>query len=54
MALTIDDGPDPKVLDLLDAAGARPTFFCIGRQAAHRPELCREIIARGHALESHS
>ncbi|MCW3481311.1 polysaccharide deacetylase family protein [Neisseriaceae bacterium JH1-16] len=58
VALTIDDGPDPdvtpKVLDLLDAAGARATFFCIGRQAARHPALCREIVARGHAVENHS
>jgi peptidoglycan/xylan/chitin deacetylase (PgdA/CDA1 family) len=58
VAITIDDGPDlevtPRVLDLLDAAGARATFFCIGRQAARYPELCREIIVRGHAVENHS
>ncbi|GAB3628856.1 polysaccharide deacetylase [Pandoraea terrae] len=58
VAITIDDGPDPdvtpRVLDLLDAAGASATFFCIGRQAARYPDLCREIVARGHAVENHS
>lgn len=58
VALTIDDGPDPevtpRVLDLLDAYGARATFFCIGERAARHPELCREIVARGHAVENHS
>lgn len=58
VAITIDDGPDPevtpRVLDLLDAAGAHATFFCIGRQAASHPELCREIVARGHTVENHS
>ncbi len=58
IALTIDDGPDPAVtpavLDLLDAAGARATFFCIGRRAAAHPALVRAIVARGHAVENHS
>ncbi len=57
VALTIDDGPDPEVtpqvLDLLDAAGARATFFCIGRRARAHPALCREIVARGHRVENH-
>ncbi|MFM0001482.1 polysaccharide deacetylase family protein [Paraburkholderia dipogonis] len=58
IALTIDDGPDPlvtpQVLDLLDAFGVRATFFCIGAKAQRYPELAREIVARGHALENHS
>lgn len=58
VALTFDDGPDPgvtpRVLDLLDAAGARGTFFCIAERAARHPDLCREIVLRGHAVENHS
>ncbi|WP_300438488.1 polysaccharide deacetylase family protein [Zoogloea sp.] len=58
IALTIDDGPDPQVtpqvLDILDAAGAKATFFCIGRRAAAHPALVRDIVARGHAIENHS
>jgi len=58
IALTFDDGPDPevtpKVLDLLDGANARATFFCIAERAAHHPELVREIARRGHAVENHS
>ena len=58
IALTFDDGPDPEVtpqvLDLLDAAGARATFFCIAERAERHPELCREIARRGHAVENHS
>lgn len=57
VAITIDDGPDPevtpRVLDLLDAAGAQATFFCIGRRARAAPALCREIVARGHRVENH-
>ncbi len=57
IALTIDDGPDPavtpRVLDLLDAAGARASFFCIGWRARENPALCREIVSRGHRVENH-
>ena len=58
VALTIDDGPDPDVtpavLDLLDAHGARATFFCIAERARAHPALCRAIVQRGHAVENHS
>lgn len=58
IALTIDDGPDPQitpaVLDILDRAGVQATFFCIGERALRYPELCREIVRRGHAVENHS
>ena len=57
IALTIDDGPDPEVtpqvLQLLAAAGARATFFCIGRRARQHPELLRAIAAAGHQIENH-
>ena len=58
IALTFDDGPDaevtPRVLDLLDAHGARATFFCIAERAIAAPELVREIVRRGHLVENHS
>jgi peptidoglycan/xylan/chitin deacetylase (PgdA/CDA1 family) len=58
IAITIDDGPDPvvtpQVLDLLDQYSVRATFFCIGNEAQRYPELCREIVRRGHAVENHS
>ena len=58
IALTIDDGPDPsvtpQVLELLDRYAAQATFFCIGEKAARHPDLCREIVRRGHAVENHS
>ena len=58
IALTIDDGPDPivtpQVLDLLDRYAVQATFFCIGEKAARYPDLCREIVRRGHAVENHS
>jgi len=58
VSLTIDDGHNPEVtpavLDLLDAAGARATFFCIAAQAEAHPQLCREIVRRGHSVQNHS
>jgi peptidoglycan-N-acetylglucosamine deacetylase len=58
VAITIDDGPDPEVtpqvLEILDRYQAKATFFCIGRRAEQHPELCREIVRRGHAIENHS
>jgi peptidoglycan/xylan/chitin deacetylase (PgdA/CDA1 family) len=58
VALTFDDGPDPevtpRVLDLLDRHRAVASFFCIGERAAAHPRTVREIVARGHSVESHS
>lgn len=55
--LTIDDGPSedtPAILDLLDAHGARATFFLVGERAAARPQLVAEIVRRGHGIGNHS
>src|SRR5688500_10838938 len=58
IALTIDAGPDPvltpQVLDLLDRSQAKASFFCVGHKAEQYPELCREIVRRGHTVENHS
>ncbi len=58
IALTIDDGPEPavtpQVLDLLDAAGQRATFFCIAERVTAHPELASEIVARGHSVQNHT
>jgi peptidoglycan-N-acetylglucosamine deacetylase len=56
-ALTFDDGPDPEgtpaVLDALDAAGLRATFFMLGAQVLRHSELAREVAARGHEIAMH-
>jgi peptidoglycan/xylan/chitin deacetylase (PgdA/CDA1 family) len=58
IAITFDDGPDPevtpRVLDELDRAGARATFFCVGTRAHAYAGLVHEIVRRGHAVENHS
>src|SRR5436305_733232 len=46
VALTFDDGPDPDstpaVLDALDAAGVRATFFVVGEQLMRLHALARD------------
>lgn len=58
VALTFDDGPHPiytrRVLAVLERYGAHATFFVVGRKAAAHPDVVREIVARGHAIGSHS
>ena len=56
-ALTFDDGPDPDatpaVLDALDSAGLRATFFLVGEQAMTHRALAREVADRGHEVALH-
>jgi peptidoglycan/xylan/chitin deacetylase (PgdA/CDA1 family) len=58
VVLTFDDGPDPEVtpqvLDMLDAHGAKASFFVIGRRAEQHPALLREMLRRGHGIENHT
>ena len=56
VALTFDDGPSdetPAVLDALERAGAKATFFVLGEAARRRPDLVREIARRGHEVALH-
>ena len=41
------------LLDLMDGAGARGTFYVLGPCAVRHPELVREIARRGHEIGSH-
>jgi len=58
VALTIDDGPDPvvtpQVLEQLAKHAAQATFFCVGERVERYPDIAREIVHRGHAIENHS
>ena len=58
VALTFDDGPDPEVtpsiLDALDAAGARATFFVIGRHLDRHRNIGARALGAGHELGNHS
>ena len=54
IALTFDDGPDPRftpqVLDLLAAAKVPATFFVVGERALAHPELVARIDREGHLV----
>jgi len=56
-ALTFDDGPHaqgtPAVLEVLDRANVRATFFLVGEQVRRNPGLAREIVSGGHAIGLH-
>ncbi|MDB5462364.1 MAG: polysaccharide deacetylase, partial [Phenylobacterium sp.] len=58
IALTFDDGPDPRwtpaILDILKAKGVRATFFVIGENAGSSPELVRREVAEGHDVGNHT
>jgi polysaccharide deacetylase family protein (PEP-CTERM system associated) len=43
-----------RVLELLDEAGCKATFFTLGWVAENYPELIREIAERGHEVACHS
>jgi peptidoglycan-N-acetylglucosamine deacetylase len=57
LALTFDDGPDPRwtarLLDVLGDAHARATFFPIASRAAACPALIDRILAEGHEIGLH-
>ena len=57
VALTFDDGPDPdgtpEVLEALDAARLKATFFLVGEQVEAHPELAVQIAERGHEIAAH-
>jgi peptidoglycan/xylan/chitin deacetylase (PgdA/CDA1 family) len=56
IALSFDDGPAALThayLDVLDAFGAKATFFLVGARSALRPEEVSEISRRGHEIGNH-
>ncbi|GGJ09924.1 hypothetical protein GCM10010885_18820 [Alicyclobacillus cellulosilyticus] len=57
VALTFDDGPDPRytprVLDGLRAAGIRATFFVLADKALRHPDLIQRMMQDGHQVEVH-
>ena len=57
VCLTFDDGPSkttPAVLDALNAAGVKATFFVVGDWVDKYPDMVKEIFARGHEIGNHS
>lgn len=57
VCLTFDDGPDPRFtpvfLDILQAYGAKATFFCLGEKVLRHPDLARRIREEGHEIGLH-
>jgi peptidoglycan-N-acetylglucosamine deacetylase len=57
VAFTFDDGPDPdatpEVLDALDEADIKATFFLVGEQVEAHPKLAEEIVGRHHQVQAH-
>ncbi len=58
MALTFDDGPNPKwtprLLDVLAEHEVKATFFMLGIRAHAEPELVRRVAAEGHLVGNHT
>lgn len=58
IALTYDDGPnDPhtfRLLEALEKAGARATFFMIGKYVDLRPDIARAVADAGHTVGNHT
>ncbi len=57
VALTFDDGPHPvwtrRVLEALDDADTKATFFVVSPLAHRFPNVISEIQSAGHAVELH-
>ncbi|SEG99618.1 Peptidoglycan/xylan/chitin deacetylase, PgdA/CDA1 family [Nonomuraea solani] len=57
LALTFDDGPGahtPALLKTFQKAGAKATFFLVGKRVEERPGGARQIVKRGHAIGNHT
>ncbi|RJG21013.1 polysaccharide deacetylase family protein [Paenibacillus thiaminolyticus] len=58
IALTFDDGPDPKntpaILELLKQHDAKATFFLVGWRVKDNPELVKRTVREGHEVGNHS
>ncbi len=58
MAITFDDGPDPRytpaILDLLKEYKAPATFFLVGLAAEENIGLVRRMIEEGHEIGNHT
>lgn len=58
IALTIDDGPDPRwtpqILALLARYHVPATFCMVGRHVAAYPGLVAQVVAAGHQVANHT
>ena len=58
VALTFDDGPDPKytpqILDILRRSDVKATFFMVGKHVERFPDVAKRVAQEGHCVGSHS
>ena len=58
VALTFDDGPSPKwtplILEELEKAHVKATFFVLGEHVHKYPDIARRIVNEGHEIGNHS
>src|SRR4030043_545367 len=58
VALTFDDGPNPKFLSQLipyfEKENIKATFFVIGSSAKENPKLIKNLSRNGHEIENHT
>jgi len=58
VALTFDDGPDPRqtpeILELLKQYEAKGTFFVMGKKVTANPELLKRESDEGHEIANHT
>lgn len=57
IAFTFDDGPSlrytPEILRLLSRYHAHATFFVLGTEVKHYPQIAHEIIQQGSVIANH-
>jgi cellulose synthase/poly-beta-1,6-N-acetylglucosamine synthase-like glycosyltransferase/peptidoglycan/xylan/chitin deacetylase (PgdA/CDA1 family) len=58
IALTFDDGPDPRntprLLDLLSRDQVPATFFTVGENIVDNPDLFQRMVREGHLVGNHT
>jgi peptidoglycan/xylan/chitin deacetylase (PgdA/CDA1 family) len=58
IAMTFDDGPSekltPELLDILAVHHIHATFFVIGQNVVHAPEILQRAVREGHEIGNHS
>ncbi len=58
VALTFDDGPSPvwtpQILDVLNKAGIKATFFMLGDHVLKYPDVAKRVAGEGHEIGNHT
>jgi len=58
IALTFDDGPWPsstaKIIDILQKNHIKGTFFVIGQNVKHYPDLLKRVVSQGNVIGNHT